>query len=268
MPIADIEYNSLIERLREHSANLVEKYDDRNTIIGNIGEKFVGYCVCHVLWRLGRPINFQNSPGTYTIESRFGADNEGRGGIDFKLILVDLNEIRHGLLIECKNWGQHYDITPDMFSTQILNRFTRIDRDIEYNWFITMNVSKIEDIDFNCREHNIRILPLNTQITPDNIQSDEIMRPILDNFIDRFTSIILDISPQGTHPEVIIDGEGPKWRYIMRDLFLSVPTPIIEHRYNCSRKTISNIASYIRGFLPNFPDRRTKDWRAIWELQE
>jgi len=269
MPISDEEYSSIIGRLRVYAKDLVETYDDRNTIVGNIGEKFVGYCIFHALWRLGYPINFKNLPHSYKLEAKFGADDQGRGGVDFKLDIVDLDENKYHFLIESKNWKQYPSVSNNWFEKNILNRFTRVENNKEYHWIITMNVNNFEDIFSRCIEHKIRILPINYQITPDNIQSDVIMRSLISNFIDSLTLIIKQLAPDRSYPKIPTGGYGVnRAQYITQDLLLGVPTHIIEQRYKRSRTYISRLASYIRSWNIPLPDKRKKDWREIWELQE
>lgn len=267
MTITDNEFNSLIGRLREQALELDEFYDDRNTILGNIGEKFVGYCICRSLWRLGYPINFHNAPHSYLLKPKVGADDEGLGGIDYYLKIVNLNENIYRFLIEAKNWG-HYSITPNMFNRQILNRFTTINDNRDYHRIVTMNIRNIDNINARCEENNINILPISHHITPENLHNTNIMRTVFNDFIDSFTNLITTLAPEDSYPDIQVDGFGANRTHnIIQDLLLGVPYSIIEHRYSRSRKYISKIASYVRGFVP-LPDRRRKDWRLQWEIQE
>lgn len=271
MTITDDEFNSLIGRLREYASELTEIYDiikDRRTILGNIGEKFIGYCIFYILWKLGYPIDFHNRPHSYLLTHKFGADAEGRGGIDFKLTIVDLDERQYIFLIESKNWG-HYPITPTMFRTEILSRFTRYDETRECQWTVTMNTRNIEDINSRCSEHNIHILPINHHITLENLPDTNIMRSVFDNFIDEVSSLIRELAPERSYPDIEVEQFGNNRRQnIIQDLLLGVSYPIIEHKYNRSRAYIARLASHIRSFNYPLPDRRKKNWREIWELQE
>ena len=270
MPISDNEYNSLIGRLRERTQEYVDRYGvSGNTTLGNIGEKFVGYCICHSLWRLGYTISFHNRPHSYLLTLKYGANEEGVGGIDFKLVIVNLDERRYRFLIETKNWGDHYPITADMFSTEILDRFTRIDTNREYVWVITMNTRNIEGIQPRCENNNIHILPIEHQITPDNISDNAIMRPVFNNFIENFIAQMMTLAPESSYPDITIDeSRRNRTQYVMRDLFLNVPYPIIQHRYEVSRRYIIRLATYIRSFHYPLPDRRRKNWRLQWEIQD
>ncbi len=271
MPINDAEYNSLIGRLRAYTEDLEVTYtapSQRNTKLGNIGEKFVGYCICHSLWKLGYPIHFGGLPHSYHLLSKFGADDVGRGGVDFKLIISNLDEESYGLLIESKNWN-HYSISNTEFNGQIRNRFTRLDDNNEYQWIVTMNTRNIDNIRTRCEDNNIHILPMRDQITPENISLDNIMRPLFSDFIDEFTTLIMTLAPEQSYPEIAVEDFGEdRTGLIIQDLLLGVPYPIIEQRYTRSRAYISGLASYIRSWNIPLPDRRRRDWRRIWELQE
>lgn len=268
MPISNTEYNSLIGRLRERTQELVSRYDDSNIILGNIGEKFVGYCICHSLWKLGYPISFHNRPHSYLLTPRFGANAEGIGGIDFRLTIVDLDERIYRFLIEAKNWG-HYPITPTMFNTEILDRFTRLDTSRDYEWMITMNTRNIGNISSRCEEHDIHILPISHHITPEIIQDNTAMRSVFNTFIDSFTTQMMDLAPECAYPNIIIEeNEENRTQYVIQDLLLTVPYPIIEHRYGVTRRYIIRLASDIRSFNYPLPDRRRRDWQLQWEIQE
>jgi len=268
MPISDNEYNSLIGRIRERAMEFSSRYSDRNTMLGNIGEKFVGYCICHGLWRLGYPINFRNHPHSYLLEPKFGANTEGVGGVDFKLTIVNLDERIYRFLIEAKNWA-HYTITANMFRTQILERFTGIDENGGYIRMITMNARNIADIQTRCNDNDIHILPIGHHITLENIQDNSVMRLIFNNFIDNFISQMRTLAPECSYPTVVFENfEGDRTQYIIQDLFLTVPYPIIQSRYDVSRKYIYRMESYIKSFNILLPDRRRKNWRQQWEIQD
>jgi hypothetical protein len=266
MPLSNIEYNSLIGRLRERIQDLVNRYDERNIILGNIGEKFVGYCICHSLWKLGYPISFYNHPHSYLLTPRFGANADGVGGIDFKLSVVDLNERIYRFLIEVKNW-RHYPITANMFNNEILDRYN-LDLNGEHHRMITMNTRNIGDIRARCEENNIHILPISQHITPEMIQDNASMRSAFNSFIDSFTNQIKVLAPERAYPNITIEeNEENKYQYIIRDLLLTVPYPIIQDRYNVTKNYIIRLASYIRSFNFSLPDRRRKNWRLQWEIQ-
>jgi hypothetical protein len=268
MPISDNEYNSLVGRLRERASELEDRYNDRNTILGNIGEKFLGYCISHSLWKLGYPIHFHNHPHSYLLKPKFGANDEGVGGVDFKLTIVNLDERRYRFLIEAKNWA-HYAITPNMYRTQILERFTRLDGNGEYIRMITMNTRNIDDIQARCNDNNIHILPIGHHITLENLRDNTLMRAVFNNFIDNFIAQMRILAPEDDYPIVDIDESGRnRTQYVIRDLLLAVPYTIIEQRYRVSRRYIIRLASYIRSFNIPLPDRRRRDWRLQWEIQE
>jgi len=273
LPISDNEYNSLVGRLREYARELEARYDyasneGRNTVLGNIGEKLVGYCICHSLWRLGYPIDFHNHPHSYLLTTKFGANDDGVGGVDFKLSIVDLNERRYRFLIETKNWA-HYPITPIMFNRQILRRFTRLDENGEYIRMVTMNTRNIADIQDGCDDNNIHILPIGHHITLENLQDNAVMRAVFNNFIDNFIVQMRALAPECAYPPVVLENYGRvRTQYVMQDLFLTVPYQIIVQRYDVSIRYVYRLASYIKSFNYPLPDRRNKNWHQQWEIQE
>jgi hypothetical protein len=272
MPLSNNDFNHLIGRLREYTRDLVATYHGKpncdRTIKGNIGEKFVGYCIFHSLWSLGYPIDFNRQPHSYTLTPKFGADDVGSGGIDLKLDIVNLDTTDYTFLFEVKNWAAYRSVPPAMFTEEILDRFTR-DGNHEYNWVVTMNERNIRFIRDRCLDNNVHILPIRHHITTDMLQDNTAMRAVFNEFIDNLTRKIRELAPQRTYPTLDrLDDGVSRTQCVMQDLFLGVPYDIMEHRYNVSRGYISRIASYIRSFHIPLPDRRSKDWRLIRELQE
>lgn len=272
MPINDAEYNSLVGRLRAYTTNLVETYpalSQDKVVKGNIGEKFVGYCIFHGLWRLGYALYLSGFRHSFRIQPKYGANAQGQGGVDFRYIIANLDESRYRFLIECKNWDDDYHITRNMFENEIYDRFGPLDVNQVYYWILTMNTRNIDEIRILCEDVNIHILPMRNQITPDNISSDTVMRPLFSEFIDAFMDLMKTLAPESSYPEIHTDGfEGNKSHYIIQDLLLCVPYPLIEERYDCSRGYIAKLASYVRKWRIPIPDRRSRNWREIWELQE
>jgi hypothetical protein len=269
MIILESEYNSLISRLQERTREIDSNYDDRNTILGNIGEKFVGYCICHSLWKLGYELSYQYPPCSYKIIPRYGANEDGIGGIDFHLEITNSNECRYCFLIEAKNWS-HYVITPDMFNSQILNRFTRVDNDRQCTWMITMNRRNIESIHTRCQENNIHIIPITEHITPPYVENESTIKMVIAEFINSFCTLITELASQSSYPYLKVErtDNKPKWNMIFQDLLMGVPYSVIESRYDTTRSYISRCSSELRRWIRDLPDRRNRDWRLLWEIQE
>jgi hypothetical protein len=199
---------------------------------------------------------------------KFGADEEGRGGIDFKLVVVNREEQIYTFLIECKYWA-NYNITPDIFQTQILDRFKFLDENREYHWIVTMNSRNIRYIENPCGQNNIHIFPLSEQITCEYVDEINNIKRVFGEVIDAFCSYITDIAPERAYPYMKFEYQGQnRYEGVIRDLFMGVSYDIIERRYNVAKGYISKLASYVRSFNISLPDRRRKDWRQIWEIQE
>ena len=49
---------------------------------------------------------------------------------------------------------------------------------------------------------------------------------------------------------------------------MGVSYDVIESRYNTTKSYISRCANELRRWLPGLPDRRNRDWRVAWEVQE
>lgn len=106
MIFIDGEFDNLIIRLREQLQELLIEYpdaEDEDTVKGIIGEKFVGYCIGHSLWKLGYILHLSPYPRSYFLIRKYGRNADGHGGMDYLLTIVDEKEIRHKFLIEVKN---------------------------------------------------------------------------------------------------------------------------------------------------------------------
>jgi hypothetical protein len=268
MRITEGEYLNLINRLQAQARELIDRYDNRNTILGIIGEKFVGYCICHSLWKLGYILHFQPYPRSYYIIPRYRADENGIGGVDFLLTIIDDEENRHRLLIEAKNWS-HYDISPHTFNTEILNRFTRVDENRECIWIVTMNNRNVQNINRLCLNYEIHILPIAEHISPEYVEDNNVLRTVFGSFINDFCTLITELVPENSYPYLIVEqNEQDRTGGVIQDLLMGVSYNVIEDRYNVSKGYIFRLASYIRSFNIRLPDRRNKDWRLVWEIQE
>ncbi|MFE3845855.1 hypothetical protein ACFL1L_03225 [Thermoplasmatota archaeon] len=268
MIITESEYESLVPRLIERKNELNSRHNDRNTILGILGEKFVGYCICHSLWKLGYSLNYQYSPHSYRIVPKYGANEDGVGGIDLHLTITNKDEIRYNFLIEIKNWA-HYSITPSMFRTEILDRFLRVDSHGYYSWIITMNRRNIENLRNRCKENNIHILPIDEHITPDYVGNTNIFKNAIAEFIDAFCSLITELARWREYPYLVVEKSDnrPKWDMISQDILMGVPYDVIELRYNTTRGYICRCASDLRRWIRSLPDRRNKEWVKLWEVQ-
>jgi hypothetical protein len=268
MIITDREYKLLIDKMQSLTNEIVKSYNDKNTILGIIGEKFVGYSICHALWQLGYRLDLIEYPRSYSIQPRYGANEDGVGGIDYLLTIIDSNEKTHRFMIEVKNWGQ-YPISPDTFNSEILNRFTRVDKNHECCWMVTMNMGNRTQIGPKCASNGIIILSLPNQITLESIGDNSAIERVFINFIDEFSSVIRHLASEKSYPPLKVIRKGARrTKGVIQDLLMGVSYKVIEERYDVTRGYISRMASYIRSFNYLLPDRRKKDWRILWEVQD
>ncbi len=267
MNITDAEYEYLTNRIQTISSELSQLLTDRNNFLGRIGEKFAGYAISHVLWKLGYVVDLTYHPRSYFFIPHYGAGRQGIEGIDYLIKITDDNEHRFNVFIEVKNWG-HYNITPDMFDTEILQRYLDADPTHQHIWIVTMNTRNIDDIRERCNENNIYILPLSHHITLESINQNDLMKNVYKTFIDVFDELICRLVPEDAYPDMDreieqMDSTGG----VIQDLIMGVSYNIIQERYHVSRNYIKRLNSYIKSFHIPLPDRRKKDWRVQWEIQ-
>lgn len=272
MIFIDGEFNNLMIRLREQLQELLIEYPnakDEDTVKGIIGEKFVGYCIGHSLWKLGYCLELLPYPRSYFLTRKYGCNANGHGGMDYLLTIVDEKEIQHKFLIEVKNWGRYRQISRTLFIEAILNRFTRIDPNNEYPRVVTMNTRNVQLIELRCRRNNIQILPIAEHITPESIGNDDVLQYLFNSFIDAFCTFITTAVPEDAYPYLDVENRGvDRTAGIIQDILMGVSYEIIMLRYGVTRGYIMRLASYIRSFGISLPDRRFKDWKIQWEIQE
>jgi hypothetical protein len=269
MRFVDNELDILVDRLQERTNDWLGSCNTMDLIKGNIGEKLVGYCICHGLWKLGYSLNLTDRLKSYNIQPRYRADASGYRGIDFLLTIIDSNRDRHVYLIEVKNWD-NYIITPDTFNDEILSRFTRVDRNRRYNWILVMNARNWRYIRQQCDNEYIFSLRLPKLITHNDVFNSELIEDILKNIIEGFCSVVTEISSDREYPYLTVENRDnrAKWDMIAQDILMGVSYDVIESRYNTSKSYISKCASRLRRRFPDLPDRRNRDWRVAWEVQD
>lgn len=259
MYLADAEYNALINKLMSVATDLSDLNIGHNNLSGSIGEKFVGYCTTHVLWKLHYCMQFTYMPRSYFVIPHFNADRDGIHGIDYVFEITDDNENISRVYLEVNNWD-HYAIPPDMFHTEILQRYLDADPNHEGHWIVTMYTRNIDDIQGRCEEYNIHILPITHHITMENLAQYNLIRNVISNFIDAFDELIRELVPERSYPD-------PRSMYnpddrtggVIQDIMMGVSYNVIENRYNVSRGYVKRLALYIRSFGIRLPDRRRND---------
>lgn len=269
MRFLDNELDILVDRLQDRTNDWLASCSTMELIKGNIGEKFVGFCIYHGLWKLGYSLNLTDSLKSYNIQHRYRADARGYGGIDFLLTIIDSNGHRHVYLIEVKNWA-NYIITPDTFRDEILSRFTRVDRNRRYNWILVMNARNWRYIRQQCDNEYMFHLRLPRQITYDDVFDIELMEDIFMEKIREFCSLVSETSNETEYPYLAVENRGNRTKtdMINQDIRMGICNNVIESRYDTTKEYISRCTSRLRRRFPDLPDRRNRDWRVAWEVQE
>ncbi|MDD3492900.1 MAG: hypothetical protein PHZ19_05340 [Candidatus Thermoplasmatota archaeon] len=172
----------------------------RNKALGIIGQRFVADGIKHTLWHKGYALNPQLSERSYDLIPQFHADENNVGGIDYYLKLRDRQIYR--CYIEVKNWAHYKNISDDMFTTEILLRFTKHDPLRRRIWIVTMNRRNIRCILKRCQDNHIYILPLSEHITPTSYTSAQVLQDAMSDFVGECSKLI----------DTIVSGEiQPQW---------------------------------------------------------
>lgn len=234
--IKEITANMIIQIKLLESENV-----DRKTILGNIGQLFVGRALKYSLnLGLGFAYNDSKQPSSYCIEQQYGANKDGRHGVDFKVDIVDSLGKQYVFLVEVKNWGD-YNITPAIFHSEILSRFESVDSDHAFNWMVTLNEVHSSNVRELCFEHNIEIIPLEGQITPEQLLELTI-EPAIRSFVNNYVYLIRHHLNLRYHRDAGFQAlsNPDKIRYFLR---LGVPENIIASKYGMSIKYVWKLKS-------------------------
>ena len=72
------------------------------------------------------------------------------------------------------------------------------------------------------------------------------------------------------YPYLAVENRGNRTirDMIAQDIRMGICNDVIESRYNTSRSYISRCASELRRRFPDLPDRRNRDWRIAWKVQD
>ena len=186
----------------------------------------------------------------------------------FLLTLVDSNSEKHIFLIEVKNWEDYY-IDEATFNREILSRFTRVDERQQYNWVLVYNARHWRYIGH--RNDNCYIFAYNLpqQITYNDVFDKDKIKYISRDFIDSFCLLIKNLAPETTYPDLEVENRGNRTirDMIEQDIRMGICNDVIVSRYNTTRSYVSRCVSELRRRVPDIPDRRSKDWRRVWEIQ-
>lgn len=132
-----------------------------------------------------------------------------------------------------------------------------------------MNTRNIHLIESRCQWHNIQILPMAEHVTPESIGNDDVLRYLFSSFIDAFCTFITTAAPEDAYPYLDVENRGEDRTVgIIQDILMGVSYEVIRLRYDVSLGYIMRPASYIRSFHIPLPDRRNKDWKIQWEIQD
>ena len=256
------ELEAFIQEIMADISELSRQYpNERNIRIGRIGELVIGRGIKKTLLDMG--YRFRIDPvgeDGFNIGRQYNADENEIGGVDFLVkIWNDISQSRY-ILVEVKNWSRYaHGISPDVFNSHILERFSNYDPSHEYTWVVTINKDNIDSIREECQEYNIHLIPLDEQLTDYNITRDRI-RHFFINFIGEFGSFLLrefsDVRPipYQTHHNRVKDG-------VIYDFMRGVPKNVIARVYGTSINYVNKILSEARRNGIAIPDRRRREWR-------
>jgi hypothetical protein len=252
------EMDTRIKAISDKYKNAIE--EGKKQMDGYIGEMFVGRAIKYGLLDIGFHSNSTKEPCTFWITPQYNADSNKRHGIDFKVDIRDANNRVHTYLIESKNWGCHYEITPKMFLDEILPRFTTCDANHKWNWYVTMNKRNIPKIVIPCIKNRIGIIPLRGKLT-ESSDINKIIKPAIKSFVIGFIALIkkdIDcekckkLSPEKMNLLTKTD----KIKQYLREGY---PDKTIRLKFNITQGNLSKIKSQMKQDGEWILDRRSKE---------
>lgn len=179
---------------------------------------------------------------TFKIEGQFRAGRGGMGGIDFRFGFV-YNKKRYDCYIETKNWAV-YPLSPNMFQTEILDRFYNNANQPGCIWILTINRGYIRAISALCLINNIDIVTINCKITPHQLNIFN-LRPIMEDFLDDFDRLMTKLTGvklRGSRTIVNM----PTYRPYDKAIVLGLPPSLIAQMYHTTPGNISKRKSELK----------------------
>jgi len=133
--------------------------------LGDIGEEFVAMIIRWVMWDKKFKIDHKERM-SYHIEMHYGAPKySSEGGIDKLWNIYDEIDTIYRIAAEIKNWMKLEYYSNEKFDEDILERFTKNVYDEEVVKILLMNKRNIHLLSDRCKKNNIRIIPIEHQIT-------------------------------------------------------------------------------------------------------
>jgi hypothetical protein len=166
-PIEILQKESLNWRITDQLIRKIVKRinlgKDRANTLGRIGEINARYHISRTLHKYGYRWSSKLKPMTYQIQHLY----RGYRGIDFYVVVMDVNSMTWKLMIEVSNWASYR--IDYFYRTRVKEKFTRYDR---YNrcyhlWIVNRrNASRVIE---EAKRDKIILLPVVEHITPDFI---------------------------------------------------------------------------------------------------
>jgi len=209
---------------------------------GDIGERFVKDCVKYYMWNKGFKLRSSGNR-TFKIEGQYKAGKGGMGGIDFRFGFV-YNNRPYDCYVETKNWGV-YPITPTIFQTEILDRFTKNSSQLGYIWILTINKGQINQINTFCSLHkvSINIVPIDRKITTAQLNIAS-LKPIMEHFLDDFDKLMTSLTQIKLHKPRKQVKTGSKT--YDDAIILGLPSDLIAKMYGSTPKNIEKRKSVLK----------------------
>lgn len=227
---------------------------------GKIGEKFVKEGIKYYFWKKGFCVN-KTGNETFNIGGPYKPVTGGMGGIDFRLEFR-YNNISYDCYVEVKNWMHlKKGIPPAMFNTQILTRFTKNASQSGSISIVIMNKRNVHFIRQNCKQNNIKIVPLEEHITSIFLNFSDLNR-IMELFLDSISKLMNKITRSKIKNSTRKAGMSITDQ-IKEDIRLGKPYSLIMATYNKSKTYIQKIKSKMAGQGVVLVKRNTKEWAGM-----
>jgi len=248
-----------IGELENHLLKIDNSSLPSNDKLGRIGEKFVKEGIKYYFWEKGFCVN-KTGNDTFNIGGPFKPSSGGMGGIDFRLEFR-YNGIPYDCYIEVKNWKHYTKLSPAMFNTEILGRFTKNASQSVCIWIVIMNKRNAPLIQQGCQQHNIHIIPLEEHITSRFLNPADLTR-IMELFLDEFSNLVDKITGVKLPNSAKKTGKTIP-EQIEEDIRLGKPYSLIASNYNKSVSNIQKIASEMKSKGIDLIDRRSTGWGLL-----
>lgn len=154
--------------LYQRLLQIEDEGNDRNNIVGDMGEEYVKYNLNCVLRRKEYEWDTKvDQSMTYNIIPQYGRSGRGQGGIDYYVRITDEDRESHVAMIEVSNWKNYDYFSESNYQRKINSKFDKYDEDNSAVHISAITEYNVKMLEKKFKRDNIAVLPIRVHITPE-----------------------------------------------------------------------------------------------------